>query len=174
MFDGILKMMGVTGRHRHGSNHRHAAGVYAASPLEDEWTATDRTDHICATAALPSQVNGWRKILSGGDDETLLSRMPDGRTIEPLTGVGRHPFSRTGCRIPTKSTSIFDISYIRVPSVCHVAADERPRVMLFDMGCADYESKVVRKATGGGRASRCSRICTNRRATPSDGCGGGR
>jgi hypothetical protein len=130
---------------------------YIASPLEAVWMATDRTGKICATAALASQVDGWLRILSGAHDDGLLSRMPDGAAIEPLTGVARHPFANVGCRLPTTKTntvlyvSEYNTSYIRVPSVCHVAPDARPRVKLFDMGCSVYGSRAhVRRASGHG------------------------
>ena len=125
--------------------------LYTASPLETAWTAADRTGQICAIAALQSQVDGWKKLLTRVDDESLLSRMPDGSLIEPLTGIARHPFARVGCRLPTTETSIFNTSYIRLPSACRMPSDARPHVKLFDMGCSVYGSRArVRHASGVG------------------------
>jgi hypothetical protein len=122
--------------------------LYAASPLEMAWTIRDLAGQICATAS--SQVHGWQKILSGSGDE-LMSHMQDGKAIEPLTGIARHPFARVGCHMPTPQTSKFNTSYIHIPNVCNVAHDTRPGVKLFDLGCSVYGSRArVHRASGVG------------------------
>ena len=90
------------------------------------------------------QIKGWSSILNGED--TLLSRMADGRTIEPLTGIARHPFANVGCRVPYQKTSIFDTSYIRIPNVCNL--ETKPTAKVFDMGCSVYGNGHTNTASG--------------------------
>lgn len=73
--------------------------------------------------------------------------MTDGALIEPLTGVGRHPFAKVGCRLD-RETSIFDISYLNLSSFCRRARP--PSSVFLDMGCAEYNQ---RRAAAPGRGS---------------------
>ena len=63
-------------------------------------------------------------ILMHAEERAVLSRLvcTDGREtfLEPLTGIARHPFARTGCSaVPTEQqVSIFNITYIIPAATC--------------------------------------------------------
>ena len=76
------------------ASSRPQRSTYLASPLEDEWRRTDRTGSICSLATSKAQREGWNRALRG--DPSLMSWL-DGKSIEPLTGIGRHPFDEAEC-----------------------------------------------------------------------------
>ena len=89
---------------------------YEPGPTEKEWLRAPAEGRICEVARGQAEAAAeWLRLvnLSVGiprghtrppmpEAPTVLSRMrcSDGRTelIEPLTGIGRHPFARVGCQ----------------------------------------------------------------------------
>jgi len=73
----------------------------------------------------------------------VLSRLvcTDGREtfLEPLTGIARHPFARTGCSaVPTEQqVSIFNITYIVPAATCDAPqpSSSGARTLFYDLGC---------------------------------------
>jgi hypothetical protein len=69
----------------------------------------------------------------------------NGKLIEPLTGVGRHPFAKVGCNLPVKMTSILNISYIETSNYCNLKIKSSK---FFDMGCTTYKGGSKPSAGG--------------------------
>lgn len=98
---------------------------------------------ICELARTPFQVRSMRQYLSG--NVQYMSRIHN-TTIEPLTGIGRHPFSAVGCGF--RETGLFDISYLILGS--HCARAQPARAVLFDLGCARFRSAQTSTASASG------------------------
>lgn len=115
--------------------------TYAPSKAELQWyTASD----ICKLARTPFQIHSMTKYLEG--DPKFMSQIHGNRTIEPLTGIGRHPFSKVGCGF--RETSVFDTSYLILDS--HCMQSHHKRAILFDMGCASFKSMQTTTASSFG------------------------
>ena len=100
-----------------GRRAERAMSVYLPSRAEVQWYARKG---ICELARTPFQVRSMRQYLSG--NAHYMSRIHN-TTIEPLTGIGRHPFSTVGCGF--RETGLFDISYLILGSHCARAAPAR-------------------------------------------------
>lgn len=109
--------------------------AYVPSISERAWYG-DATGKICRIASSYEQVRDVTKALQG--DEGYMSRMEDGSLIEPLTGIGRHPFANVGCAM-TKRVGLFDTSYLTISDFCN---SSRPnRSYFFDIGCSMYDEE---------------------------------
>ena len=139
--------------------------LYTPSPLETQLIEYgDVTDHVCELGKHNTQVTGWKTILSRGNGwKALMSKMPDGSLIEPLSVTLRHPFARMGCNFTQRMTSVVDISYSHIPSLCGIdkmstewtgpkTRKIREVASLMDMGCTTYGpgKKHARSASGFG------------------------
>ena len=149
---------------------------YSPAANEDEWlNGEPKRGSICATAALPSQLKAAETWLSYSTSiftqkgpqprpsslqQESLSSMHYGsisEPIEPLHGIGRHPFSNVGCFWPRNShgpikqkviseeissrlsrTGLFDISYLILQNHCDgpVPITRTGRNVLFDLGAS--------------------------------------
>ena len=118
------------------------ANVYQPGPAEEEWRG-DPFGRICEIASRPSQIESMSFAL--GRDARHMSSL-NGAPIEPLTGIGRHPFAQVGCKLPVAMTNIFNISYLVLANHCQRA---KPVTKFFDMGCTVYnEKKRMASASG--------------------------
>lgn len=116
--------------------------AYNPSKAEVQWYAEA---NICKLANAPFQIRSMRQYLRGNAE--FMSHMHN-RTIEPLTGIGRHPFSRVGCGF--SETNLFNTSYLILDSHCTQAQDAHAQTVLFDMGCARFRSEHTNTASASG------------------------
>jgi hypothetical protein len=73
--------------------------------------------------------------------------------IEPLSGIGRHPRAKVGCRL-NNEVSIFDTSYINPLYTCNKHKDLfGKRFLFYDLGCSVYDENM-----GGGLLSSIPQI----------------
>lgn len=113
--------------------------VYIPSKSEEAWYG-EVTGNICKIASNTEQVHQMRHALKW--DSLYMSKMDDKSLIEPLTGIGRHPFAEVGCQSVYQTTSIFDISYLKIADYCNKPPPRRS--YFFDMGCSMYdETKAI-------------------------------
>mmetsp|Transcript_82289 Transcript_82289/g.246697 ORF Transcript_82289/g.246697 Transcript_82289/m.246697 type:complete len:429 (-) Transcript_82289:25-1311(-) len=152
-----------------------ASPEYHPGAVEDEWHVKKKERlRICRKAKLPSQIAGahtwlaYQRASAGpapraptDDEQHVLSHFSSNRTncremIEPLTGIGRHPFATLGCRLGSvigvgNRTSKFDTSYLIIPNECGASngslqrcgrrglrAADLGRNLLFDLGSYKY------------------------------------
>lgn len=112
--------------------------TYIPSSSERMWHG-EITGKICEISSDPAQIEHVSLALKG--DVRYMSFMGDGSPIEPLTGIGRHPFANVGCKKNKQKnehmTSIFNISYLNISDLC--GKPKPPRAFFVDMGCAAYD-----------------------------------
>lgn len=112
--------------------------TYRPSDSEHAWQG-DVTHRICEIAR--SQRQSMLQYLSG--DLSQMSYL-NGRPIEPLTGIGRHPLARVGCGL--HDADIFNTSHLRTQDRC---GKESTVARLFDMGCADFKAGTTSASASG-------------------------
>lgn len=151
------------------------AWSYHPSACEDEWMQPPKRDTICQTAAKFEQIEAAKIWLSYSKAAFLqphsliaptssqnrsLSFMVNTRSghsepIEPLHGMGRHPFANVGCFYPRKRnkqavipkemhqasipiTSLMDISYLVLQNHCTEApqTNSQSKNVFFDLGAS--------------------------------------
>lgn len=110
------------------------AGNYTPSYSERMWYG-EITGKICKIASDPIQIRHMTAVLAG--DVRFMSLMGDSTPIEPLTGIGRHPFSNVGCALEKRRHSLFDTSYLKIADFCQRAKPSRS--FFVDMGCGIYD-----------------------------------
>jgi hypothetical protein len=139
---------------------------YIISPLEAEWVNSSRVGKICETAkAQVPMAQKWmaysQRAFNPGrkpappassEENAVLSQIwTNGRLqpIEPLSGIGRHPFSQT-CSL---GVDIFDITYIILQNECTNASVARypdQKTILYDLGCTKFGDGNTQTASGAG------------------------
>ena len=148
---------------------------YVSSANERRWLAGDARGNICSLASSPRELSGWRQAIdyasrrcghfhvadpdrcspsqaaaharpNGG----VLSRFvrADGShtSIEPLSGIGMHPFANTGCSLNATDIgggprpTLGNLSHLIPASRCDdTPSDSKPRrALLYDLGCSVY------------------------------------
>lgn len=107
--------------------------IYIPSPAEKEWY-DDSFGKICEIASRSSQIESMNLALK---KERKHMSILDGSPIEPLTGIGRHPFANVGCRLPVKMTSIFNVSHLEINNNCNKKTKNNAK--FFDLGCTQYK-----------------------------------
>lgn len=122
---------------------------YTSSPIEQEWLKGDVTGRICSLSA--TQRKNMSLSLHG--DTSMLSSF-SGRGwvewIEPLTGVGRHPFAKVGC--PDGTVDISDTSYLLFhKGRCERRSSSDTRYyqnVFFDLGCSVFKPHISPSGLG--------------------------
>ena len=118
--------------------------LYKPAPAEMQWEGSI-TGKICKIATDPSQVKMMKMALKRHPDH--MSYL-NGHPIEPLTGIGRHPFAAVGCgHSYGHNIDIFDISYIVLYNNC--GRDSSAKAYLYDMGCSVYKHNTIQASAGG-------------------------
>ena len=147
----------ANGQDRDAAAQFQLTSNYSASATEDEWLSSPKRGHICETAALVHQLEAARSWLSYStsvfrpnkqpapppdeQQRSSLSFMHKGGSaepIEPLHGIGRHPFAHVGCfysrrkvraqkredRVSLRSSTgvpkvpLFDLTYLIIKNNC--------------------------------------------------------
>jgi len=133
---------------------------YVPSETELAWTSGKAHNRECTIAESAEQVQAaelWLSFSSASRGKTpraptaaergVLSRYEcnDGSVsfLEPLTGIGRHPFAAVGCNMPRGlHTHIFNTSFLIPFNKCagnhsdHLAVGSGARNLFFDLGCS--------------------------------------
>lgn len=158
---------------------------YEPGPTEREWLRAPAAGRICEVARGQANAAGeWLRLVNQSitprghthppnpHAPTALSRLrcSDGRTelIEPLTGIGRHPFARVGCQScrncwPNTVLSAFPEQPEKLPECRKLGL--KPCVDLFDVSYLLPQSRCGLWSTDGVHgyahsAKRCNE-CTN-------------
>lgn len=142
--------------------------AYESSEMELKWLTGTVKGSLCATAGDPTmkanaqawlhystQAGVWSpaerpSMRPTAEQAAVLSHFivrvdeyEHKEPIEPLHGIGRHPFARVGCSESAlgRFANLFDITYLVLHNDCHRQqgrlANPKPRVVLFDMGVSE-------------------------------------
>ena len=133
---------------------------YVPSETELAWTSEKAHNRECTIAESAEQVQAaelWLSFSSASRGKApraptaaergVLSRYEcnDGTVsfLEPLTGIGRHPFATVGCNMPPGlHTHVFNTSFLVPFNKCagahsgHLAGGSGARNLFFDLGCS--------------------------------------
>ena len=149
---------------RRNTSDTLAATAYRPAANERVWLDGARRGRICDTAELPEVEAAARQWMSYAtrafwatagehapratpEERSALSHFHYGRwgtehhyvePIEPLSGIGRHPFAKVGCPHSAKhphNHDKFDITYLILHNNCG-RGRAKPRTLLFDLGAS--------------------------------------
>jgi hypothetical protein len=151
---------------------------YTPSSAEAEWHTSPKKGRICETTVKPGQIQAAKNWLSysipsfdlnhslplplNEIQRQALSVMRYGNVlepIEPLHGIGRHPFANVGCFRPrshhhtARNTEeglneihkinhnvtiahLFDLTYLILHNNCGARDEPKGKKLLFDLGCS--------------------------------------
>ena len=147
---------------------------YSPSANERRWLSGTARGNICSLASSPQELSGWRQVISfasrrcgpfhaAAPERCTPNRAaeyphaprtcsrwvnPDGTRsfIEPLSGIGGHPFVNTGCNLSLTGIGggprpkPGNLSHIIPESHCDNTPRDQTsrRALLYDLGCSVY------------------------------------